>query len=311
MRDHPTVEPAVTRARRTTLRSRAALAMLICGCAYPMERGQRLEQRLERLENQRSAGQAKAPGTDDEQARHAAAAVDAKVDTGMAEVRHRLDVLETTAQRGGGARAAQQAKLSEEMSSLRTTVDGLSHRLDSVERSIARSGASSRASAAPRVATRAARAAAAAPTPESEKHEASPAPALQAHERGTQSVIALAREQELKGQKRVAHDLYQEFVDQFPSDPAAAQAHFRLGELAYGERRYRDAITEYGKVASDFPRSEQAPDALLRTADSMMAIGLKADALTLLAEIPKRYPASPAAARARQRLAEINGARSR
>ncbi len=79
----------------------------------------------------------------------------------------------------------------------------------------------------------------------------------------------------------------------------------RLGELAFAERRYQDAIVEFGKVAQDFARSERAPDALLRTADSMLAIGLNDDAKAVLSDVPRRYPNSAAAARARQRLTQL------
>ena len=117
--------------------------------------------------------------------------------------------------------------------------------------------------------------------------------------------LAFAREQELKGQPGVAREIYQEFVNQFPTDPAAAEAHFRLGELAYRERRFPDAIVEYGAVARDFPDSSSAPDALLRTGESMLQAGMRDDARTVLAEVPKRYPATAAATRAKQRLGEL------
>ena len=117
--------------------------------------------------------------------------------------------------------------------------------------------------------------------------------------------LALAQAQEGKGERAVARELYEEFVKKWPSDPRAADAHFRLGELWYGERRYREAILQYGKVAQDFPRSDKAPDALLRTGESMLALGLKDDAKGLFEEVTKRYPRSTAAQRARARLAEL------
>ncbi|HTT70426.1 MAG TPA: tetratricopeptide repeat protein, partial [Anaeromyxobacteraceae bacterium] len=120
-------------------------------------------------------------------------------------------------------------------------------------------------------------------------------------------VFALAREQEAKGQKEVARDLYREYVEKFPRDPNAAHAHYRLGELAYGDHKYPEAIVEYGKVAQDFPHAEEAPDALYRTAESMLAIDLRDDAMVVLSEIPTRYPTSAAAARAKERLADLKG----
>jgi tol-pal system protein YbgF len=121
--------------------------------------------------------------------------------------------------------------------------------------------------------------------------------------------FALAQQQESSGERAVARELYEEFVKRWPSDPRAADAHFRLGELWYGDKRYREAILEYGKVAQDFPRSDKAPDALLRTGESMLALNLKADAKELFEEVQRRYPGTTAARRAKARAAEIGGAK--
>jgi TolA-binding protein len=59
-------------------------------------------------------------------------------------------------------------------------------------------------------------------------------------------------------------------------------------------------------VAKEFPSSPRAPDALLRTADSLSAMKLDDDAMSVLSEIPKRYPSTPAASRATERLAELS-----
>ena len=103
----------------------------------------------------------------------------------------------------------------------------------------------------------------------------------------------------------MARDLYQEFAKRWPADPRAADAHFRLGELWFGERRYREAILEYGKVAQDFPRSDKAPDSLLRTGESMLALDDRDAAAKLFAEVVKRYPRTTAAQKARARLEEL------
>ena len=121
-------------------------------------------------------------------------------------------------------------------------------------------------------------------------------------------MLALARAQEADGKHAVARDLYEEYVEKYPSDPGSAEARFQLGEIAFAERRYQDAIVQFGRVAQDFGASVRAPDALLRTAESMVAIGLNDDAKTVLSDVPRRYPNTPAAARARDRLAQLGGA---
>ncbi|HVI97243.1 MAG TPA: tol-pal system protein YbgF, partial [Anaeromyxobacter sp.] len=209
--------------------------------------------------------------------------------------------------------------LTAEVGRLRASVEEYGRRLDAVERSAAKQARASERTAE-RQGAGSAKSASRAPPP-------SPTPAPQAKAApgagagagagaagtgagaaaaagGATGALALAREQEQRGQKDVARELYQQYADENPTDPGAAEAHFRLGELAYGDKHYNDAILEFGKVARDFPRSDRAPDALLRTADSMAALGMKDDAATVLSEIPQRYPSSSAAAKAKKRLAE-------
>ncbi|OFX26425.1 MAG: hypothetical protein A2V77_23120 [Anaeromyxobacter sp. RBG_16_69_14] len=289
-----------------------AAVLLLGACWFPKDRGQRLEERVERVEGESAVRRpSENRGAAEEQARR----IDAKIDAKMAEVQSRINELNATVQQAGTERSARNDKLAEEMGRLRAMLEGHAHRLDAMEKSVAQLHASAGARVSERKAAAVPeRKAVAAPerepaaAPEREavaapevpkKREASEVP------QGKTSVLALARQQEASGEKAVARDLYQEYVSKFPADPRAAQAHFRLGELAFGDRRYQEAIVEYGRVAKDFPRSDEAPDALLRTAEAMTKLDLKDDAVAVLSEIPKRYPASSAATRAKQRLTEL------
>ncbi len=294
-----------------------AVALLLGACWFPKDRGQRLEERVERVEGESAVRRpSENRGAAEEQVRR----IDAKIDAKMAEVQSKLNELNATAQQAGTERSARNDKLAEEMSRLRAMLEGHAHRLDAIEKSVAQLHASAAARVSERKAAAPERKAAAAP-----ERKAAAAPEREAAAvpeepkkreppevpQGKTSVLALARQQEVSGEKAVARDLYQEYVSKFPADPRAAQAHFRLGELAFGDRRYQEAIVEYGRVAKDFPRSEEAPDALLRTAEAMTKLDLKDDAIAVLSEIPKRYPASSAAVRAKQRLAELTEAKKK
>lgn len=281
------------RARFRVIQTGIVSAALLAGCWYPKERGGRLEQRVERIEDERPAGSAgKDTAALTEHAR--------RVDASLADLRRRLEELSATPKAGTEV-SAREREMTAELGRLREALEQYARRLEVVEKTLAQGprGEGERI-AQPRG------------TPEKLARREVPEVARQ----GTGSAdrtapgdksgaLAFAREQERKGEKTVARDLYQQYVTEFPTDPSTAEAHFRLGELAYGERRYRDAIVEYGKVASEFPRSSRAPDALLRTADSMLALGMKADAAILLSEVTERYPATPAAARAKRQLAEL------
>jgi len=116
-------------------------------------------------------------------------------------------------------------------------------------------------------------------------------------------VFTLARDEEAKGERSVAREVYQHYVEKWPRDPNTAEIHFRLGELAFDDKNYTEAIGEYGTVARDFPSSPRTPDALLRTAEAMNKLDLRDDGEQVLMELVKRYPNSAAAARASAQLA--------
>ena len=269
-----------------------ALVLLLGACWFPKERGDRLEQRVERIEGESPAAQLDAE-------RSAIREQSRRVDGMLAEVDKRLKELETA----GKARAepsGRQGELAEELKRLRAMLeqqgqrlDAQGQRLDGMEKALAQA----RRSAGERVAE---------PRPVAPKAP-SPreAPPMSQDKAG---YLAFSREQELKGEKAVARELYEQYVKEFPSDPTTAEAHFRLGELAYGERRYRDAILSFGKVAGEFPRSARAPDALVRTAESMLQLNMKDEAVAVLSEVPQRYPGTSAAERAKKHLADLPGA---
>jgi TolA-binding protein len=119
------------------------------------------------------------------------------------------------------------------------------------------------------------------------------------------AVFALAQQQEEKGEKGIAREIYDEYVRKWPADPRSAEAGFRAGEILFGLKRYRDALLSYGRVAEDFPRSDRAPAAMLGAAESMLRLEMKDDAVSVLRQVVERYPKTDAAARAKVRLAEV------
>lgn len=271
--------------------SRASLLALLCAsaCWVPVERGRQMEGRIERLEGE---SEISAKQLDEQRAvvRERVAAADAKI----AEVQRKLDELNATAHRSGADLAVNQDRLGEEVRRLNGTLEELSHRLELLDRAVA---AQKNDTDARFAALRGAGAL--------DEYEGRRKVAELKLPTSPGEFLALAQGQEAKGERAVARALYEEFVKKWPSDARAADAHFRLGELWFGDKRWREAILEYGKVAQDFPRSDKAPDALLRTGEAMVALDLKDDARRLFEEVTARYPKSTAAARAKARLAEL------
>ena len=202
-------------------------------------------------------------------------------------------------------RDGQQGRILEELARLRQDVDGQAGRVEVLGRAVEQLRAdTARQDASPPVAQPPQRAPERRRRPPPGGTGASAAPSQpDAIPTGLSpdqaEVFKLARDQELKGERGVAREVYEQYLAKWPRDPSAAEVHFRLGELAFDDHRDAEAIGEYGTVAREFPASPRAPDALLRTAEAMNRASLGEDAERVLAELIKRYPNTPAAARAR------------
>jgi tol-pal system protein YbgF len=251
-------------------------------CWVPLERGKQMEARIQRLE-----GESQVAAKQLDELRAAVRERIAAVDTKISE-------LNATAHRTGADLAVNQDRLQGEVVRLRGQLEEEAHKLQMLEQALTEQKSDTEA-----------RFAALKGAGALEEYEAKKKAEQLKRPADKAEFFALALAQEGKGERAVARELYEEFVKKWPADPRAADAHFRLGELWFGEKRYRQAILEYGKVAQDFPRSDKAPDALLRTGESMLALELKDDARGLLEEVTKRYPKSTAARRAKARLVEL------
>jgi tol-pal system protein YbgF len=119
------------------------------------------------------------------------------------------------------------------------------------------------------------------------------------------AVFAAAQKEEKDGDKAVAREMYEEYARRWPSDVRTAEARFRSGEIAFGQKRYRDALLAYGRVAEDFPRAEIAPDAMLGAGEAMLKLDMKEDARAVLEQLVEKYPKSKAAGRAKDRLSDL------
>jgi len=270
---------------------RLAVPLLLAAsaCWVPVERGQQMEERIQRLEDENALVQKQL-----EEQRAVVRERVAKADQKIAEVQRKLDELNATAHRTGADLGVNQDKLQDAVTRMKGQLEEEQHKLGELDQALA----ALRTDTAGRFA--ALKGAGALEEWESKKKAAEiKRPSDKA------SFLALAQKQEAAGERGVARELYDEYVKQWPADPRSADAWFRLGEIAYGDKRYREAVLAYGRVAQDFPRSDKAPDALYRTAEAMIALDLKDDAKAILEDLVSRHPKSSAAQKAKARLAEL------
>ncbi len=264
-------------------RTAALLLLAVSACWVPTEKGRQMDDRIQRLEAESSANARQI-----EEQRTA-------VRDRIARVDKKLDELNASAHRTGADVVANQDRQQEEITRLKGQLEEQRHEYQLLEQRLAALQGDTEARFA------AMKGAGALEDYEGRKRAES---LKRPSDKG--EFFALAQAQEAAGEKAVARQLYDEYVKKWPTDPRAADAWFRMGEISFGEKRYREAVLAYGKVAQDFPRSDKAPDALLRTGESMLALDLKDDARAILQDVVNRYPKTTAAKKASARLAEMS-----
>ena len=77
--------------------------------------------------------------------------------------------------------------------------------------------------------------------------------------------------------------------------------------MAYsGQRDYKQSIAAQRKLLATWPDSDKAPDAMLSIASAQETMGERKAAQKTLEELVAKYPKSPAAASAKQRIAAFS-----
>lgn len=89
------------------------------------------------------------------------------------------------------------------------------------------------------------------------------------------------------------------FIDNYPGNDYAGNAQYWLGECYYALQDYQQAVQEFEKAAYQYPESGKAPEALLKMVPALRRLNQFEQARDALQLLLRRYPDSPAAARAK------------
>ena len=100
----------------------------------------------------------------------------------------------------------------------------------------------------------------------------------------------------------VAQGEFQDVVQYYPTDDLAGQAQFYLGEIAYRQQDYGNAIKSYNAVLEGFPTSNKAPAAQLHKGLSLLAQNKRNPGIEELRSLIHKHPQTPEAAQARTKL---------
>jgi len=111
---------------------------------------------------------------------------------------------------------------------------------------------------------------------------------------------------DLNGKKYdLALQEFQDYLKHYPETDLASNAQFYLGEIAFAQEQYAQAMDAYTKVLENYPKSFKLAPARLKKALALIQVGEKTTAIRELRNVVRLYPGTEEDRRARAKLKEL------
>lgn len=107
------------------------------------------------------------------------------------------------------------------------------------------------------------------------------------------------------GKYELARSEFQDYLKYYSTTDLASNAQFYLGEIAYQQKNYEQAVAEYDKVLTNYPKSFKLAPARLHRGMALIELNQKASGVRELREVVKRFPGTEEERRARAKLKEL------
>jgi tol-pal system protein YbgF len=193
-----------------------------------------------------------------------------------------VTLLQTTLQKQQGDSSAHVDQLSGQLQTLNDSLDELKARLAKVSKQLEDMQATQQSSAAT---TAQQQAMAAAPPPD---------------------VLYNNALRDYNGAKNdLATQEFSDYIKYYPNTDLAGNCYFYLGEIQFRQGNYQQASQSYDQVLQNFPTGTKAASAELKKGFSMIELGQQDDGVKELRHVIQRYPKSPEALQARERLRQM------
>ncbi|MBI5395575.1 MAG: tetratricopeptide repeat protein [Verrucomicrobia bacterium] len=105
------------------------------------------------------------------------------------------------------------------------------------------------------------------------------------------------------GHDVIAH--LRRFVDEHPREATTAPVSLRLAELLGSAKLHEETLAEYQRLLALFPKSPEAPNAMAGAAWTLLALGRKAEAGDMFAQITATVPPGPLVATAWFKIGDL------
>jgi tol-pal system protein YbgF len=107
------------------------------------------------------------------------------------------------------------------------------------------------------------------------------------------------------GKYDLARSEFQDYLKFYGETDLASNAQFYLGEIAYSQKQYDQAVDEYDKVLNNYPKSFKLAPARLKKGMAQIELGQRNPGVKELREVVKRYPGTEEERRARAKLKDL------
>jgi tol-pal system protein YbgF len=98
---------------------------------------------------------------------------------------------------------------------------------------------------------------------------------------------------------------FSDYVKFYPNTDLAGNCYFYLGEIQFRQGNYQQAAQNYNQVLQNFPTGSKVASAQLKKGFSLIELGKQDDGVAELRHVIQRYPRSPEALQARERLRKL------
>jgi tol-pal system protein YbgF len=107
------------------------------------------------------------------------------------------------------------------------------------------------------------------------------------------------------GNNDLASQEFAQYIKAYGNTDLAGNCYFYLAEIEYRQKNYQQAAKDYDQVLQSFPSGNKAASAQLKKGFALIEVGQKDVGIAELRHVVQRYPRSPEAMQARERLQKL------
>lgn len=96
-----------------------------------------------------------------------------------------------------------------------------------------------------------------------------------------------------------------DYLKYYADTDLASNAQFYIGEIYFAQKQYKQAVGEYDKVVTNYPKSFKLAPAHLKKGLALLELGQKASAIREFREVVRRFPGTEEEHRAHAKLKEL------